>query len=285
MEFGSTRGVGLPALRRGLNVRGIHCCRRGQILIALALFFCLTCGLLVGVDAQVGGISLGNAVFVPIATPTATPVTPTSSIFVTNPTANSLSIFPLNSNGNVASLFSQTLLANPKGIAYLNAQLYVVNQATDTITLYSASANGSPNPLFTISGSNTQLHDPVAVVFDSNNLMYVANRGSLNGNADAITVYPAGSSGNVAPKATIVGANTGLLLPSALTLDSHGNVYVTNEGSATGAQDSITVYAAGANGNATPASTISGSRTGLASPMGIAVDSDWQHLCIECLRD
>jgi sugar lactone lactonase YvrE len=101
----------------------------------------------------------------------------------------------------------------------------------------------------------------------------VANRGSLNGNSDSITIYAPGSNGNVAPTATISGSNTTLLMPSALTLDSQGNIYVANEGSAAGGQDTVTVYPSGSNGNSTPTRTITGSSTGLASPMGIAVDS------------
>src|SRR5438309_11196194 len=38
--------------------------------------------------------------------------------------------------------------------------------------------------------------------------------------------------------------------------------------------NSITVYAAGATGNATPTATIAGSNTGLNQPLGIALDGD-----------
>ena len=52
-------------------------------------------------------------------------------------------------------------------------------------------------------------------------------------------------------------------------------LYVTNRGvQLNGSPDSVTVYAAGANGNVAPVRTISGSATNLDDPEGIALDSD-----------
>jgi len=61
--------------------------------------------------------------------------------------------------------------------------------------------------------------------------------------------------------ATIAGANTGLSFPYGIAVDGAGNIYATNP-----IGNSITVYAAGANGNATPTVTIAGSNTGLNVP-------------------
>jgi DNA-binding beta-propeller fold protein YncE len=58
--------------------------------------------------------------------------------------------------------------------------------------------------------------------------------------------------------ATIAGGNTGLNNPVGIVLDAAGNIYVGNSD-----VNSITVYAAGANGNATPTATIAGGSTGL----------------------
>jgi hypothetical protein len=244
------------------------------LVLAVFAWLCATPG--APAQAQgVAGLSLQSvALPTAIATPVPTPApSPISAIYGANPSANSLSIFPTGSSGNVASLFAQTQLDNPKGIAYSGGYLYVANQATDSITVYPAGANGAVNPVSTISGDSTQLDSPGAIAIDSAGSIYVANRGSLNGDVDSIAVYPAGSNGNVAPNATITGPNTGLAMPISLALDSQGNIYVGNEGSAAGGQDSITVYSPGSNGNITPARTISGPSTGLVTPMGIAVDS------------
>src|SRR5881396_2407078 len=98
--------------------------------------------------------------------------------------------------------------------------------------------------------------------------LYVANEvfGS------SITVYAPGASGNATPTATIAGDNTGLSFPFGVALDGAGNIYVTNSASSVGGSNSITVYAAGASGNATPAATIAGGNTGLDFPTGIALD-------------
>ena len=59
--------------------------------------------------------------------------------------------------------------------------------------------------------------------------------------------------------ATITGP--GLNGPFGIALDGAGNIYVTNFSG-----NSITVYPAGASGNATPTATIVGGNTGLSQP-------------------
>jgi len=96
--------------------------------------------------------------------------------------------------------------------------------------------------------------------------IFVANVENESG--DTVTVYPAASSGNVAPSSTIGGSNTGLNEPRGIALDASGNIYVTNTDSYT-----VTIYPAGSNGNTAPSSTIGGPNTGLYVPEGIALDA------------
>ena len=98
--------------------------------------------------------------------------------------------------------------------------------------------------------------------------------------AGSVTVYNTSTGsidGDVAPIWAIRGTSssdqTGFDYPSGIALDSSGNIYVTNDGSAAGEVDSITTYAAGIGGNVAPMATISGSLTQLNMPSGIAVDS------------
>jgi sugar lactone lactonase YvrE len=197
---------------------------------------------------------------------------PAPAVFVTNPTLNSLSVFPAGSNGNVASLFTLTHLSAPHGIAYWAGNLYVVNGNPDSITAYPANAGRRPNPIITISGGNTHLYNPVAIALDSAGNMYVANEGSQRDEPASITIYRAGSKGDVAPIARIAGAKTDLKSPSGVAVDSSGYIYVTND-TYPQEPDSITVYSPGSTGNSTPVRVISGPATKLASPGGIAVDS------------
>src|SRR5208282_5495 len=119
-------------------------------------------------------------------------------------------------------------------------------------------------PLATISGSNTGLNAPVGIAVDSSGKIYVADL-----QAASVTVYSAGSNGNVAPLATISGSNTGLSGPFGIAVDSSGKIYVADYGAA-----SVFVYPALGSStgplNEFPLATISTTRTtGLISSIGI----------------
>ncbi len=95
--------------------------------------------------------------------------------------------------------------------------------------------------------------------------IYVAN------GDDRVTVYAAQANGNVKPTRTISGSNTDLVSPAGIAVDAGKNMYVTNF--LNPGEYFVTVYAAGARGNAAPIRTIRGSNTGLYGPTGIALDS------------
>jgi sugar lactone lactonase YvrE len=84
---------------------------------------------------------------------------------------------------------------------------------------------------------------------------------------EAVTAYSVASSGDVSP---LVPAPTGLASPGWVAIDATGKIYVTNQSNQVG---TITIYAAGSNGDTAPIAIIGGSNTGLISPQGIAVDS------------
>jgi len=145
--------------------------------------------------------------------------------------------------------------------------------ATSTGTLNEA-------PIATIAGIKTLLDDPAAIALDARGDIYVANQ--LGGPAvrhepsdrGRITVYSAGSNGDVAPIATISGALTGLASPGGIALDSDANIYVANSYTANSTTylPSITVYSASSTGDTLPVAIIAGDNTGLAYPQGIALD-------------
>ncbi len=214
-------------------------------------------------------------------------------IYVANFDTNTVTVYAANANGNVPPLAviggSNTLLANPEGIALDGVgKIYVVNSLDDSITIYPplAAATGVLNeaPAAVIIGSETRLDNPSAIALDSKGKIYVANetraRVLLHGIYDAgrVTIYSAGSKGNIAPVAIIGGNATGLAHPLGLALDSDGNIYVGNIYTANTGDEpkynaSITVYKAGSNGNASPTAIIAGDNTGLDNPEGIALDS------------
>jgi hypothetical protein len=83
----------------------------------------------------------------------------------------------------------------------------------------------------------------------------------------SVLTFAPGSTGNVAPVTTIVGAATGLNNPSGIAFDGRGLLYVADVNAA-----SISVFAPNASGNVPPVRSISGSNTTLANPIGVAVD-------------
>ncbi len=177
---------------------------------------------------------------------------------------------------------SQTLTATDastssiRGSATVNVTrtLFVVNATNFTVTGYAAGTNGNVAPALAIVGLNTNLDFPLGIARDAAGRIYVANHGANN-----ILVYAPGDTGNATPVNTIMGANTGLDIPWGCALDGTGRLYVVNNNPNTGAS-SITVYAAGATGNATPIATIAGSNTGFYFPEGIAVDAGGRFLYV-----
>ncbi len=190
-----------------------------------------------------------------------------------------ITIYPAGSDGDTTPIATiagaRTGLDNPFGVAVdSSGKIYVANfaggQGTGGVTVYPAGSNGNVTPLATIAGDSTGLDNPGGIAVDSSGKIYVANRGGGRTNASSITVYPAGTNGNVKPIAVIAGPNTGLDDP-CIAVDSSGKIYAGN------ATDSITVYAAGSNGNVKPIATIAGpyngDKTEISQPNGIALDS------------
>ena len=87
--------------------------------------------------------------------------------------------------------------------------------------------------------------------------------------ADAIDVFAAGASGNVAPIRQIVGSQTGLSAVGDVKVDAAGDVYASNSD-----VNTITEYAPGASGDATPLRTISGASTQLCRPDDLSLEPD-----------
>jgi Beta-propeller repeat len=174
-------------------------------------------------------------------------------------------------NGNVAPSWiiagPATTLQLPGGVKVHAGKIFVADIRGNAVTVFSVGTGGNLSPLFSISGGSTELSEPYGIAIDRTGNVFVT--GSVPGGDDQVTVYAAGSSGNVAPIRRIAGNNTGLSNPTGIAVDGTGRTYVTNAGRAS----SITVYDSGATGNVAPIATITGPNTGLGKPQGIALDS------------
>jgi len=178
----------------------------------------------------------------------------------------SITVYAAGAKGNAAPIQiisgPSTGLMNPSGVAVDSSHdVYVANPGNSdggTVTVYAAHANGDEAPIQTISGPNTQLSVPTGIAVDSSKNIYVSNTTGRYGRGfyGRITVYAAGSNGNVAPIQTISGDETKLSYPWGLALNSSRDIYV-----AAGAPSTVLVFAAGANGNVKPMQTIKGRKT------------------------
>ncbi len=212
-------------------------------------------------------------------------------IYVTNLDADSILTFQTGDNGNVtptAKIATDNDIFAPTSVAIdPSGKIYVVNgnadrQVSNTVTIYAAGSNAATAPVATLGSATNdkaEISSPFAVAVDKEGKVYVANQ--ADGTNFSVTVYAAGSTGDVAPIAKISRSktkdNTGLNFPNALAIDAADKLYVLNEFGDTGKGGSITIYSPGANGNVAPEAKISDSATGehtqLNSPAGMALDA------------
>jgi sugar lactone lactonase YvrE/cell division septation protein DedD len=221
--------------------------------------------------AVIGGSNTG------LSDPAGIALDSSGNIYVANAGAANVTVYPplAGSTGplNEAPIAiiggNNTGLSYPQGITVdSSGNTYVADANAASVFVYGSKGNVAPTA--TISGSNTGLSGPEGIVLDSSRNIYVADA-----NAASVFVYSAGSTGNVAPTANIVGSNTGLSTPYGIGLDSTGAIYVADALAAT-----VFVFPrlAGLTSqpnypDVTPLGAVSGSKTGLSYPQGIALDS------------
>jgi hypothetical protein len=207
------------------------------------------------------------------------------SNFVPSESGSNVTVYGAGATGNVSPVQnitgSNTGLRAPSSVSVdASGAIYVTDmygvasgcsnptQGCWDVNVYAAGSNGNVAPVRSVRGPATKLYYVYGSAVDAGGNVYVAN----GYHSDCcITVYAPGANGNVPPIRNITGSRTQLAVPVGIALDVHGNVYVLNaEGSPT---RSVTVYAAGANGNAKPIREIIGQKTGLyAAPDALAVD-------------
>jgi sugar lactone lactonase YvrE len=209
-----------------------------------------------------------------------------SNIHVADFYADSVSVFPAGSSGNIppssGTIGTTTAIGlnSPRGIALdPSGNIYVADcpvcygyPGNPGVFVYSAGSNGNTAPSAIISGPNTDLSAPEGIALDSSSNLYVMDVGS-SPITPKVFVYPARSNGNVVPSATISGTSTGLEDPSGIALDSNNNIYVIDSDGACDSTVKVLIYAAKSDGDVAPIATLSGRSTGLCGPTGIALDS------------
>jgi len=153
-----------------------------------------------------------------------------------------------------------------------NIYIATSNGATttnDSIYVFGPTANGAATPIRTIFGSLTQLQNPTQFALDAAGDLYavMANSDIL---PPILVMYPAGSSGNVAP--TLITSSQ--YTPDAVALDTAGNIYITSGGTATSViATAIYEFPAGSTAGAAPIRTITGANVLLDRGTFLQVDA------------
>ena len=145
--------------------------------------------------------------------------------------------------------------------------LYVTNENSHSVTVYTAGPNCNSLPSATIAGDNTGLVYPDGIAVNGYGQVYVANSDGLF--AESINIYAPDVMGNVAPIATITGGTgRSTLNPRGITLEATGQLYVAN------GNNDIAIYRPGTTGNVNPDATITNDHYGLLTGAeDVAVDA------------
>jgi hypothetical protein len=141
------------------------------------------------------------------------------------------------------------------------------------LTGYSSTANGDVAPVADLAGPATQLDQPWGIAVDRDQDIYVSNP-ATHGDG-YVTVYKPDATGDVAPILTIGGgASNPLCYPFGIAVASQQTtattVYVANAGCG----GFVAAFGIDRLGSVTEIGTISGQRTGLAAPWGVALGAD-----------
>ncbi len=217
------------------------------------------------------------------------------NLYVSNPLASAggegrIDIYPAGSYATGAPQATiegaDTGLDIPMKIATdSSGNIYVLN-IESVVTAYAAGSVGDATPMSTLNVGLGQSGFATGMSVGPSGKLYIAGQCTLkpcpHGGSGDVAVYPSGSAGDVNPSAIIGGPETRIANPSAVAVDRSGSIYVTNEGLTKctrgccfpSGHGSVTVFAPGSNGDATPIATITGSNTGLQFPFGISLDSN-----------
>jgi DNA-binding beta-propeller fold protein YncE len=221
-------------------------------------------------------LSSGSAAQAGSARPAATAATTLpayGTIWVTAQSIQSLLEFAPGANGQVTPIADisgvATGLNNPAGLAIdHHGRLWVANFSASMIAVFGAHATGNVAPVMTIAGAATELNAPVGIALAQNGDVWVANSGS-----STLAEFAAGAHGNIAPIRTIGGSNTLLGNLTGIAVSPDGTrVWVSEQrGSKAKVPPALAEFAGTAHGNVKPLAQISGSKTRLNDPYGVAV--------------
>ncbi|HXR24662.1 MAG TPA: NHL repeat-containing protein [Candidatus Binataceae bacterium] len=183
-------------------------------------------------------------------------------LFVTVPERRQLVIYEGDAAGSAAPLqvITEDAPDQPVDVAVdFVGEAFVAN-ANGNIRVY-APHEGTQYKIFkNYEGSNTRIQHPTAIAVNKAGSFFVADAGNGVGRLEWVS---GGANGNLVPDRVIEGADTGIRDPRGVALDGSGRVFVADR-----TANQVLVFAADANGDATPIARLEG----LHAPGHLAVD-------------
>jgi len=217
-------------------------------------------------------------------------MTPRSMLYVAGFLESTVTEYSAGAYGNAAPIRVisglHTGLSKPVGVALNSSgELYVANSSYPvSITVYARGAAGDAKPLRTISGVHTGLTQPEWLTLDDTGRIYVGDIGAPPiGSHGSVRIFDADARGDVAPIAVIAGSRTRIVSPAGIAIARNGEIVVAS-GTVAGANSAVLTFASGARGDVPPIRVLSGTKTQLGGPLGIALDR-YQHLFVANFSD
>jgi hypothetical protein len=192
------------------------------------------------------------------------------TLWITNYNDNAVLSFAPAASGDTAPIATiagpKTKLSNPAGVAIdSHGRVWVANHGSNAVTVYSPLANGDAEPLFTIAGAKTGLIKPLGLAITRSGNLWVASSNQL-------LEFGPGQHGNVGPIRSISGSATGILAAAGVAVTLSGkHIWVTNFLPASTGHPNLEEFSTTARGNVGPTKVISGPKTTLDYPYGIAI--------------
>ncbi|HEX7702959.1 MAG TPA: hypothetical protein VF403_19610 [Kofleriaceae bacterium] len=184
---------------------------------------------------------------------------------------NSIIAFSLDATGDAAPFRTitgpTTMLSLPIGLTVdHDGDVYVANRTGSSVTVYGPTATGDVAPIRSLTA--TGMGSPEGLVRGANDDIYATTCptcGNSAGGDIAIYHFPHGSTTS---DYTIAGPATGLTAPSSPAIDAAGNFYIANSFGG-----SISTFAPGATGEATPMYTFTPSASYNIQSMSVLTHS------------
>jgi DNA-binding beta-propeller fold protein YncE len=188
---------------------------------------------------------------------------PTQRLYAAIPEVALIEVYPVTAAGSQQPLarIREKPPDKPVGVSTdLDGEIFVANE-NGNVSGYNG-REAHYQLVRTIEGPHTGLEHPTAIVAELAGSFYVADAG--NGDTKArVEWFTAGLHGNVFANRIISGPRTGISAPRGLAVDGSGRLFVADQ-----AANKVLVFAADAEGDIAPITTIEG----LKSPQSVFVD-------------